>query len=158
MAEVTVTLKAHGGFEAPWIVVKGSDHDDMPNSGKFTAAQSVSNAIEELRQLGAFNAVKLIAEEFQNAPAAGEEVVKAAFPNAEVVSTVVDPERAAQWDAAKAREAERGASQAPPQQSTPPCETCGSPTFFKSGQSEKGPWSAYKCSSGNKDHTKWMKG
>jgi hypothetical protein len=142
VAEVSITFKAHGGYDAPWVVVRGLDGDEGMAGNPMSAAESVSAVIDELRQLGAFSAVKLIAQEFANAPAAGAESVQAVIPGAQEVP---DQSGAAP-------------SQAPPSQSTPPCEKCGAATIFKSGTSDKGPWSAYKCSTGDKDHTKWMKG
>lgn len=144
MAEVSITFKAHGGHDAPWVVVKGLDGDENRSGARLTAAESVSAAVEELRQLGAFSAVKLIADEFKNAPAAGVEAVTAAIPGAEQIT----PDASLTGTPAMT----------PPQQSTPPCEKCGAPTIFKSGTSDSGPYSAFKCSTGDKSHTKWMRG
>lgn len=40
---------------------------------------------------------------------------------------------------------------------TPPCDVCGQPTTHKTGTSSKGKdWEALFCSSGERDHAKWL--
>ncbi len=134
MGEVSVTFKAHGGFDAPWVVVKGA------------SVPETSAMIEELRQLGAFSAIKQIAEEFKAAPTSdeAEAAVKAAFPNARGFPT---PGLAASSASPATSQAAAPATQTPPSQSVPPCETCGAPAKFKSGTSSKGAYQGYACQS-----------
>ncbi len=129
MAEVSITFKAHGGYEAPWIVVRGTD------------AADASAEVEALRVMGAFGAVKQIAAEFASTPVpepgAAEAAVRAAFPNA--------------------TEVQQQAASVPPAQSLPVCETCGGPTKFKSGTSAKGgAYQGYACTADRThfDHVK----
>lgn len=50
-----------------------------------------------------------------------------------------------------------GNSEPLPWETTPPCETCGQPTVHKTGTSPKGKdWEALFCSSGERDHAKWL--
>lgn len=47
--------------------------------------EECSDQLVELRQSGAFSAVKVIAQEYRDAPAAGVESVQSIFPEARVV-------------------------------------------------------------------------
>lgn len=129
MPEISVTFKAHGGHDAPWVVVKGD------------SVEQVSAVLTELREQDAFAAVKTIAAEFQAAQADAVAVIQAAIPGStEVVSDAPAPEVPA----------------SPPRQGLT-CKTCGAPASRKSGTSKKGPWAGNFCSSGDRDHTEWLK-
>ena len=54
-AEVSITIKASGDYDAPWVTFKG----DVDEAGK---------ALATFRQLGLFGAVKAASEEFKAAP------------------------------------------------------------------------------------------
>jgi hypothetical protein len=130
MTEISFTFKAGPGYGEPWVVVK---------------AESVAEAdavLEELRQVGAFSAVKTMAREFADAPAAGVEAVQAAIASATVISEgPASP--VLQGQVVK--------------QSTPPCQTCGGSTTFRSGTGKNGKWSAYFCDSGPQSHNTFLK-
>lgn len=169
---ISVTLKAHGGHDSPWIVVHGAN------------TAEVSAHLHQLREAGAFTAIKMIANEFTNAAVEGQAVatVQQAFPGAQVISQPPPQAAPAQYQppAQQAPPAYAPPAYAPPQAApqqqyapppqqpqyaptppvqqgaTPPCEKCGAPTVFKSGTSGRGPWSAHFCSSGNRDHAKFL--
>ena len=101
MAEVRIVVKAGSGYADPWVTVVGHDREEVKpgvNGGDpyveqtVTAAEDASKSLQELRELGAFSAIKLISQEFAGAPAAGVESVKAVFTDAEVISDVPIPE------------------------------------------------------------------
>lgn len=134
MAEVSITLKGGAAFESPWIVIRADN---------VTEARELA---QELREQGAFGAVKTMAYEFAHAQTAADavEAVRAVFPKAEVIS---------EGPAAAAPAVVGGGVQ----QTTPPCSTCGQPTSFREGNNPKtGDWSAYMCSSGDRTHTQWL--
>lgn len=193
MSEISVTLKAHGGHDSPWIVVKGAN------------TAEVSAHLKDLREAGAFSAVKVIADEFVNAAVEGQAVgvIQQAFPGASVMPQAAQPpaQQAQQWQQAPPSQMQQGGFAGPPvppgppayqptpssqqqqqyappppqgqyapppqqpqyqptpqpqQGATPPCETCGAPTKHKTGTSSRGPWAALFCSSGNRDHAKFL--
>jgi protein gp37 len=130
MTEISFTFKGGPGFDAPWVVVKAAS---------VTEADAV---LEELRQVGAFSAVKTMAREFLEAPAAGVEAVQAAIASATVIS---------EGPASPALQAQVV------QQSTPPCEKCGGATTFRSGTGKNGKWSGYFCETNDRTHTTFLK-
>lgn len=129
MPEITFTFKAGANYADPWVVVRADTVDEA------------SEVLQDLRERGAFSAVKAVAGEFWQSPAAGVETAQEVL-GAEVISE----ERAAP------------STPTPPvEQSTPPCETCGGPTKFKNGTSPKtGAWAGYFCLTGEKSHTKFI--
>ena len=141
MAEVRIVVKAGSGYADPWVTVVGHDREEVKpgvNGGDpyveqtVTAAEDASKSLQELRELGAFSAIKLISQEFAGAPAAGVESVKAVFTDAEVISDVPIPEA--------------GTPQEPHEQSPPECTQCGAPTKPRSGTGGNGvAYSGFAC-------------
>lgn len=154
MSEVCVTFKAGQGFEAPWVVIRGE------------SVAEVDAILGQWREVGGFTAVKTAAAEFHNAPVvtADQAVasVQASFPAAQVVHEPPAEVRQYSIQPVPAEQprpplAQQYQPTPPVQQSTPPCQHCGAPTRHKSGNGSTGPWSAYMCSSGNRQHTQWLK-
>lgn len=132
-AEVSVTFKAGGGYDAPWVVVRGSTAE-------------VSDAISELRApdpesgITAFQAVRVVADEFINRTGPAHTAISAAkeLLGASEVTKTAAPEGP------------------PSQQDNPPCSKCGSKTRFRSGQGTAGHYEGYSCLTDKKhfDRTK----
>lgn len=140
MTEISVTLKAHGGYDSPWIVVKAD------------TVAGLSDVLKELRESGAFVGVKTMAAEFTEAPAVGAgdpvELLKRELGGKVIEDQAADvpPTNAAAPAAAAVN------------QSTPPCEHCGAPTTYRSGNHpQSGAWEGYFCTSGNRTHTRFIK-
>lgn len=150
MAEVSVTLKAGSGYADPWIIVKGHGYDG--EDGPVSAAQEVSAVIEELRQLSAFSAIKLIAGEFASAPAAGVQAALAGLPGA----TEIPDGPMAHGTQPHERRDVASPRPEPPAQSTPVCTKCGAPTKPKSGTGRNGAYNGFACTADRShfDHIK----
>lgn len=154
MAEFSVTLKGGPGYEAPWIVAR------------FESVEEMDRELDRLEQAGAFEAIQTLAHQFRNAPVVTSEQavanVQAAIPGSQVVGEEDRPP----WEEgrptpATASTAPGATSQPAPAasvaQSTPPCETCGGATTFRSGNHpSNGPWEAYFCDSGDRAHTRFL--
>lgn len=153
MAEITVTLKGGPGYEAPWIVVKAD------------SVNEISSILGELASVGAFEATQTLAHEFRNAKVVTSEAAVAtiqdAIPGSEVVREEARP-TSAQAASSPTPATTQPAVPATPsstsvQQSTPPCETCGGATTYRSGNHPtNGPWEAYFCNTGDRSHTRFL--
>lgn len=127
-AGISLTFKAHTGYDSPWVVIHGETVED--------AGQKLA----QVRAQGIFGHVRAASAEFAAAPVTTTEQAVANIQQAVPGSQVVQQQ-------APAPVQPQPQYQQPVQQAYigPVCGTCGGPTEQKSGTGRKGPWSGHFC-------------